>query len=252
MARLVLQCVAERREIALLAAGQWLPAPEQAERDGPGRRDRQHLQHAEGGFVVGARTRFGLDVTILRPSHSYGEGGGILRPWSPWDTFVDRLRRGKPVVVPGDGENLWASSHVDDVAEGFIAVMGKDAALGECFNITGENNMTWNTYHQQVADVVGGSFDPVHIPTNILVDVAPKLSGGLREIFAYTSIFDNTKIKAMGYPGQTISLKEGTARTLAWMEANGRVKPADSPNDAFEDALIDAWRAGIARLPQHG
>lgn len=194
----------------------------------------------------------GFPVTILRPSHSYGEGGGILRPWGPWETFVDRLRQGKPVIVPGDGENLWASCHVDDVAEGFLAVMGKDAAQGQCYNITGENNMTWNTYHRQVAEVVGGRFDPVHIPTDVLTEVAPKLSGGLREIFAYTSIFDNTKIKAMGYPGQTISLKDGTARTLAWMEANGRLKPADSPDDAFEDALIASWRDGIARLPKHG
>lgn len=184
-------------------------------------------------------------VTIMRPSHSYGEGGGILRPWGPWDTFVDRLRQGKPVIVPGDGTNLWASAHVDDVAEGFIAVMGKEAALGECFNITGENNMTWNTYHQEVAEVVGGTFNPVYIPTDVLVEVAPKLSGGLKEIFAWPSIFDNTKIKALGYPGQTISLKEGTARTLAWVEANGRLKPSENE---YEDTLIADWQRALASL----
>ncbi len=186
-------------------------------------------------------------ATVMRPSHSYGEGGRILRPWGTWDTFVDRLRKNLPVIVPGDGTNLWASCHVDDVAEGFIAVMGKEAALGECFNITGENNMTWNTYHEQVAEAVGGTFNPVYIPSDVLIEVTPKISGGLKEIFAWTSIFDNTKIKALGYPGQTISLIEGTQRTLAWMEANGNVKDA-SADGGFEDRLIEAWRSAVGSL----
>jgi nucleoside-diphosphate-sugar epimerase len=188
-------------------------------------------------------------VTILRPSHSYGEGGGILRPWAPWDSFIDRLRKGKPVVVPGDGTNLWASCHVDDVAEGFLVVLGKKEALGECFNITGENNMTWNTYHEIVAGVVGGTFNPIYIPTEVLCEVAPKWSGGLKEIFAWTSIFDNSKIKTLGYPGQAISLAEGTRRTLAWMEANGRVKD-ESVDEGYEDRLIAAWQAAVKTLPK--
>ena len=108
--------------------------------------------------------------------------------------------------------------------------------------------MTWNTYHQEVAEVVGGTFNPVYIPTDVLVEIAPKVSGGLKEIFAWPSIFDNTKIKALGYPGQSISLKEGTARTLAWCEANNRLKPS---GDEYEDTLIAAWKAGVAQLPKH-
>jgi nucleoside-diphosphate-sugar epimerase len=191
-------------------------------------------------------------ATILRPSHSYGEGGNILRPWGPWDgwgRFIDRLRKNKPVIVPGDGTNLWASCHVDDVAEGFIALMGKSASFGECYNITGENNMTWNTYHEQVAEVVGGTFHPVYIPTDVLCEIAPSWSGGLKEIFAWTSIFDNSKIKAMGYPGQSISLKEGTARTLAWMEANERLGD-ESEDGGYEDRLIEAWRKMAGALPK--
>jgi nucleoside-diphosphate-sugar epimerase len=218
--------------------------------------------HSIGGYgknkaaieelFLAEHTRNGFPVTILRPSHSYGEGGNILRPWGPWDgwgRFIDRLRKGKPVVVPGDGTGLWASCHVEDVAEGFIAVLGKPEALGQCFNITGEENMTWNTYHEQVAEVTGGSFHPVYIPTDILCEIAPNWSGGLKEIFAYPSIFDNSKIKSVGYPGQTISLKEGTARTLAWMESNGRM--ADESGDGgYEDRLIAAWHGGLHALPR--
>ena len=191
-----------------------------------------------------------LPVTILRPSHSYGEGGSLIRPFGPADTFITRLRSGLPLIVNGDGTGLWAACHVDDVAAGFIGTMGNDKCYGETYNITGDEWMTWNTYHQQVAEVVSGTFAPVYIPTDILTQVAPKYSGGLKEIFAWPSIFDNTKIKRdTGYKGQTVSWKQGVKRTVDWMEANGKV--ASVANDEYEDKLIAAWRSGVVNsLPR--
>ena len=188
-------------------------------------------------------------VTILRPSHSYGEGGQIIRPFGPADTFVDRLRKNKPIIVQGDGNGLWASCHVDDVARGFIGTMGNDKCLGEAYNITGDEWMSWNMYHEQVAEAVGGAFTPVHIPTDVLREVAPKWSGGTYEIFEWPSIFDNSKIKRdTNYPGQTISWREGVRRTVAWLEDTGKLK--DSDTDDYEDRLIATWLEGAARLPR--
>ena len=188
-------------------------------------------------------------VTIMRPSHSYGEGGGIIRSVGAGDTFVDRLRKRKPVIVQGDGNSLWASCHVDDVARGFIATMGQAKCLGEAYNITGDEWFTWNTYHEQVADVVGGEFLPVHIPTDVLREAAPEMAGGTYEIFEWPSVFDNGKIKRdTDYSGQTIDFKEGTRRTLAWLEENGKLK--DSDGDDSEDRLIAAWQAKTSELPK--
>jgi len=187
-------------------------------------------------------------VTIMRPSHSYGEGGGLLRPFGPGDTFPDRLRRGKPLVVPGDGNGLWASCHVDDVARGFVATMGSPRCLGEAYNITGDEWFTWNQYHDQVAEVCGGTSSPVHIPTDTLREAAPSLSGGTYEIFQWPSVFDNAKLKRdTDYAGQTIPFREGTRRTLAWLEANNKLKDSD---DDYEDRLIAAWRAKTGELPR--
>ena len=99
-------------------------------------------------------------MTILRPSHSYGEGGELIRPFGPADTFVDRLRKGKPLIVPGDGNGVWASCHVDDVARGFVGVMDNPKCIGQAYNIAGDEYLSWNMYHEQVAEVVGGTFDP--------------------------------------------------------------------------------------------
>jgi nucleoside-diphosphate-sugar epimerase len=184
-------------------------------------------------------------MTILRPSHSYGEGGLLTRPWGPSNTFVDRIRKGKPVIVSGDGTGLWASCHVDDVARGFIGTMDSPVCIGEAYNITGQEYMTWNDYHSQIAEVVGGTFRPVYIPLDILTDVAPQSSGGLKEIFAWPSIFTIDKIQRdAGYIGQTITWREGVQRTVAWMDANGKV--ANSDADDYEDRLAAAWQANAA------
>jgi len=198
-------------------------------------------------LLLKAHAEQNFPVTIMRPSHSYGEGGTLIRAFGPSDTFITRLRAGLPIILPGDGTSLWAACHIDDVARGFIGVMANAKCVGESYNITGDEYMTWNTYHQQVAEEVGGTFDPVYIPTEILAAVAPKYAGGLREIFAWPSIFDNAKIKRdTNYTGQTIPFREGVRRTVAWMEANDKIKPL--PADEYEDKLIAVRRTQILPL----
>src|SRR5262249_21132165 len=62
---------------------------------------KESLLHAyrEGGFPI----------TIVRPSLTYGDTKITLavNSWAKSYTAVDRMRRGKPVIVPGDGSSLW-------------------------------------------------------------------------------------------------------------------------------------------------
>ena len=188
-------------------------------------------------------------LTIMRPSHSYGEGGSVIRSFGPADTFVDRLRKGKPVIVQGDGNSLWAACHVDDVARGYLGVMGNPKCLGEAYHITSDEWFTWNQYHQQVAEVVGGTFTPVHIPTDTLREVAPHWSGSTYEILEWPSVFATAKLKRdTNYTGQTIPFREGVRRTVAWLEEKGRIE--DSDKDDYEDRLVAAWREKTGELPK--
>jgi len=140
---------------------------------------------------------------------------------------------------------------VDDVARGFIGVMANPKCIGEAYNIAGDEYMTWNQYHEQVAEVVGGTFTPVHIPTDTLREAAPNWTGGTYEIFQWPSIFDNAKIKRdTNYTGQTINFKEGVKRTVAWLEGENKI--ADSDGDDYEDRLIAAWQEKTAELPKQG
>jgi len=189
-------------------------------------------------------------ATIMRPSHSYGEGGGVIRGFGPASHWLTRVRAGKPIVIHGDGTSLWASCHVDDVARGFVGVMSNPKSIGQAYNITGDEWMTWNTYHEQVAEVLGAKLEAVHIPTETLRQVAPDWAGGTHEIFAWPSVFDNSKIKAdTDYSGQTVSWRQGVQRNIGWLERESQLQPV-AANDDYEDQLIAAWREVGDRLPK--
>jgi nucleoside-diphosphate-sugar epimerase len=199
-------------------------------------------------LLMEAHGNQGLPVTIMRPSHSYGEGGSLTRSFGPGTSYVTRMQQGLPLVVQGDGNSLWASCHVDNVARGFIATMGNDNCIGQAYHIVGEEWMTWNTYYEQVAEVTGGKFDPVHIPTDVLLEKAPSWAGGTHEIFEWPSIFDMSKLKRdTDYAGQTISWKEGVKRTVKWLESSGQLgdQVDNKAEFAFEDKLIASWRQQI-------
>ena len=73
-------------------------------------------------------------MTIVRPSHTYGETKLVVGPTMGWQvshwTLVDRVLRGKPVVVHDTGRSRWTVTHSDDVAVGIVGLLGNRAAVG--------------------------------------------------------------------------------------------------------------------------
>src|ERR1051325_5349699 len=80
------------------------------------------------------RTR-GFPITVVRPSHTYD----TVVPTSVghWDyTVIDRMRRGKPVIVHGDGTSLWTLTHAEDFARAFVPLLANPQTIGHAFHIT--------------------------------------------------------------------------------------------------------------------
>jgi nucleoside-diphosphate-sugar epimerase len=57
-------------------------------------------------------------ITIVRPSHTYDR---TKVPLLGHYTDIDRMRKGKKVVVHGDGTSLWVLTHHDDLPGGSSA-----------------------------------------------------------------------------------------------------------------------------------
>ena len=86
----------------------------------------------------------GFPVTIVRPSLTYDPQLPMaLGGWGCY-TFIDRLKRGRPIIVHGDGSSLWVVTHAEDFARGFLGLLGNYQAVGHAFHITTDEVLTWD------------------------------------------------------------------------------------------------------------
>ncbi|CCQ33999.1 UDP-glucose 4-epimerase protein [Halorhabdus tiamatea SARL4B] len=182
-----------------------------------------------------------FDVTIIRPWSTYGEGGAIFHTFGGDTYYLERIRQGKPIVVHGDGTSLWGSCHRDDVARAYVNAVGNEVAYGETYHVTSEEVITWNQYHRRVAAALDAPEpDLVHIPTDVLREVAPDRTEMLRDHFQYSTVFDNGKARRDLDFEYTVSFEDGVERTVEWLDDHDEIEVGEG--DAFEDELVAAWR----------
>jgi len=181
-----------------------------------------------------------FEATVIRPWSTYGEGGPVLHTLGVGTYYVDRIREGEPIVVHGDGQSLWGPCHRDDVAGAFVGAVGNETAYGETYHVTSEEVITWNQYHQTVAEALDAPEpDLVHIPTDVLAEAVPDRTGMLLDHFQFSTVFDNSKAKRdLGFE-YTVSFEEGVRRTVEALDEDDEIDDWDSEND---DELIAAWR----------
>ena len=97
-------------------------------------------------FLMRMYRENGFPITIIRPSHTYDERSvpmGVHGNGGSWQV-LQRMMEGKPVIIHGDGTSLWTITHNSDFAKGFIGLMGNPHAVGEAFQITCDESLTWN------------------------------------------------------------------------------------------------------------
>jgi nucleoside-diphosphate-sugar epimerase len=181
-------------------------------------------------------------VTIIRPSTTFGPIQGAIRQVC-WDySWIDRIRKGKPIVVCGDGLALHQFLHVDDAALCFANLVGKQHCLGQVYNMTKRGFTTWRDYHLTAMQVLGRQVELVGAPLGVLerwnvpeVDIC-------KEIFAYNVIYNSEKLfRDLPEYAPKISLAEALASTIEAMDAAGRIP--DSDTLTWEDELIKAMKS---------
>ena len=187
---------------------------------------------------------------IVRPSWTYGDTVVPLAVTSHgkyYFTGVDRMRKGKPMIVPGDGSSLWAMTHNTDFARGFVGLFGNPAAIGHAFHITSDEVLSWDQIYQVVADAAGvRNLKLVHIASDFITACLPELIGGLTGDKACSVVMDNTKIKRF-VPDfvATTKLRDGVAKSIAWYDADPSRQIIDHEANTNWDKLIAAYERGL-------
>jgi nucleoside-diphosphate-sugar epimerase len=188
-------------------------------------------------------------VTIVRPSLTYGETSIplVLNSWQKPYTAVDRMLRGKKMIVPGDGTSLWVVTHNTDFAKGLVGLLGQQRAIGEAFHITSDEVLTWDELFRIVGTAVGVEPQLVHIPSEFIAACLPDKRGTLLGDKSISVVFDNSKIKRFvpDYSATT-TFADGMRQTLAWFNADPAREQIDDELNATMDKLISAYEKGMS------
>jgi nucleoside-diphosphate-sugar epimerase len=190
----------------------------------------------------------GFPVTIVRPSLTYGPTQVPLavNSWARSYTVVDRMRRDREIIVPGDGSSLWVITHNSDFAKGLVGLLGNAEAIGEAFHITSDEVLCWDQFYRLTAQAAGVEKPRLlHIPSDFIAACLPDKLGSLIGDKAVSTVFDNAKIKRF-LPGfrATMPFAEGIRQTLAWFDADPARREIDTAADAAWDKLVQAYQTG--------
>ncbi|MCA9940773.1 MAG: SDR family oxidoreductase [Anaerolineales bacterium] len=191
--------------------------------------------------LMAAYRQEGFPVTIVRPSHTYDQ---TLLPMHGGYSVVDRMRRGLPVLVHGDGTSLWTLTHHADFARGFVGLLGHPQAIGDVFHITSDELLTWNQIFQVVAAAAGVTPQLVHVPAKFIAAFDPEWGASLLGDKSHSMIFDNSKIRRLVPDFRaTIPFWQGAREIMAWYDADPRRQIVNDSFEQLQDRIISAYRS---------
>ncbi len=157
-------------------------------------------------------------------------------------TAIDRMRKGKQVIVHGDGTSLWVLTHNTDFAKGFVGLLGNAHAIGEAYHITSDEMLTWNQIFSLLGHAAGVEPDIVHVPSELIAAFDPSWGASLLGDKAHSVIFDNSKIRRL-VPDfvTTTPFSRGAKEIIAWYDADPTRQVVDAGFDQLIDRILSAY-----------
>jgi nucleoside-diphosphate-sugar epimerase len=180
-------------------------------------------------------------ITLVRPSHTYDQ---TMVPLLGGYADIDRMRKGKKVIVHGDGTSLWVLTHHEDFAKGFVGLLGNNHAIGHAFHITSDEVLTWNQIYTILAHAAGVEPQIVHVPSDVIAAFDPEVGAGLLGDKAHSVIFDNSKIKRLVPDfAATMPFSQGAKEIVAWFDADPARQVVNKQASHLSDRIIAAYEA---------
>ena len=125
----------------------------------------------------------GVPTVSLRPPYVYGPRNPMYREAFFWD----RLLRGRPIVVPGDGSRLMHLVAVTDLAQAALLVAESPDAAGRAYNVAHSGPIRQDDLVHALASVAGVEADVRYVPRPVI----DRLGGQIfEEPFYFGQYFD--------------------------------------------------------------
>jgi nucleoside-diphosphate-sugar epimerase len=182
----------------------------------------------------------GLPLVTFRPPFIYGPGNPFYREQFFWD----RLRAGRPVIIPGDGHRLMQFVYVHDLVHAMLRALVEPRAVGEAFNIGDPKPVTQAEFVEKMARVAGVEPTLVRVPRDVIAQAGgnpmdePYYFGEYLDVPPITeNIGKVTRMLKMKLTPFEVGLKE----TYKWYTRNH--KPRTGGFD-FDDKVLALAKAG--------
>ena len=182
----------------------------------------------------------GLPLVTFRPPFIYGPGNPFYREQFFWD----RLRAGRPVIIPGDGHRLMQFVYVHDLVHAMVRALTEPRAVGEAFNIGDPKPVTQAEFVEKMARVAGVEPTLVRVPRDVITQAGgnpidePYYFGEYLDVPPITeNIGKVTRMLKMKLTPFEVGLKE----TYKWYTRNH--KPRTAGFD-FDDKVLALAKAG--------
>ena len=177
----------------------------------------------------------GFPVVTLRPPFIYGPENPFYREAFFWD----RLREGRPVILPGDGHRLMQFVYIKDLVRASLRAMEAPDAVGEAFNVANERPVTQAEFIQAMAATAGKKPNIVRVPRERIAEAGgdpmgqPAYFGVYLDVPPITEVVVKAK-RILGF--QPTPFEVGLKETYRWYLRNAKKSKIDY---TFEDRLIE-------------
>jgi nucleoside-diphosphate-sugar epimerase len=192
----------------------------------------QHKASAER-LLFGMHQASGFPVVTIRPPFVHGP----RQPFYREQFFWDRMRDGRPIVLPDGGGAPTQWVFVEDVATACVRALEVPGAVGQAFNVGHVEPLTQRTFVEALARVAGMEPGFVSVPRATIRAAGGQLIGPSIYFGDYLDLPPRTSIveKAARLLGVTPTpLEAALGQGYAWYQA----QPRRAIDYAFEDRLI--------------
>jgi nucleoside-diphosphate-sugar epimerase len=153
-------------------------------------------------------------VTCLRPTFVSGPEDPTNRDYF----WIERIKDGKPLLVPGTGEFRFQQVFVKDAAKAFCDLLEYNITIGESYNVAAEEIFSLNEYLKALGELLNTSPELVHLEQTVFDKLDISYYPG-SDVFPFNTrrdaFFSLEKIKNdINY--RTTPFKEWMQETINW------------------------------------
>jgi 2'-hydroxyisoflavone reductase len=186
------------------------------------------------------RAKSGFPVVTFRPPFVYGANNPFYREQFFWD----RLRAGRPVIIPGDGHRLMQFAYVTDLVQAMLRTMVEPKAVGEAFNIGDPKPVTQVELVEKLAKAANVEPSLVRIPRDLIAHAG---GNAMEEPYYFGQYLDLPPItENIGKVTRVLKMKltpfeVGLKETYRWYTRNRKPRTVGFE---FDDRLLAMAKAG--------